>query len=54
MYPEVYTYSWKFKGHDDDFIPEYDVYFITEVSVPVDINLVKSAVAQDFTMNKLK
>ena len=42
------------KGHDDDTIHEYDAHFITEVSSPVDINLVEAAVAPDLTINKLK
>ena len=42
------------KGNEDGSIPECDAYFITEVSKAMGIDLVKSAVIQVLTINKLK
>ena len=35
-------------------IPAYNIYFLTDVSSPADVDLVKSVTAQDPTMSLLK
>ena len=39
--------------HNDDFIPGYNIHSVTDVSSPLDKDLVKFVTAQEHTINML-